>query len=83
MFLLITGFAFAQSGNITKLNGSTISVSEVDQVVNRLMDANNVHGINLAILNKKKAVFVKSYGYRNKPQNLPLNENSIFVKGDS
>ena len=78
MFLLITGFASAQSGNITKLNGSTISVSEVDQVVNRLMEANNVQGINLAILNKKKAVFVKSYGYRNKPQNLPLNENSIF-----
>ncbi len=78
VFLLITGIAFGQAGKITKLNGSSLSVSDIDGIVNRLIEANNVQGLNLAILNKKKAVFVKSYGFRNKPQNLPLNENSIF-----
>lgn len=78
VFLLTVGFAFGQAGKITKLNGSSLSVSDIDDIVNRLIEANNVQGLNLAILNKKKAVFVKSYGFRNKPQNLPLNENSIF-----
>lgn len=41
------------------------------------MDVANVQGLNLAILNKSKAVFVKSYGYKNKPANTMLDTATI------
>lgn len=66
-----------QTKFVTKLDGSKISKTEIDKTVTRLMDAANVQGLNLAILNKKKTVFLKSYGFRNKPDNALLNTSTI------
>ncbi|KQC01986.1 beta-lactamase [Pedobacter sp. Hv1] len=41
------------------------------------MDAANVQGLNLAVLNNNKPVFVKAYGFRNKPQNSLLDTVTI------
>lgn len=67
-----------QTQHIARLNGSKISVSEIDKTVKRLMDTANVQGLGLAILNNKKTVFIKSYGYKNKPKNELLDTASIM-----
>ena len=55
-----------QTQNVSKLNGSKISFAKIDKWVNLLMDTANVQGLDLAILNNKKAVFIKSYSFKNK-----------------
>ncbi|ARS38981.1 serine hydrolase [Sphingobacteriaceae bacterium GW460-11-11-14-LB5] len=68
---------FNQVDDIKRLDGSTVSVAEINTTVKRLMDAANVQGLNLAILNHNKTVFVKSYGFRNKPQHTMLDTATI------
>ena len=78
VLLLLTNFVFGQTQQVTRLNGSKISASEIDKIVKRLMDTANVQGLDLAILNNKKAVFIKSYGFKNKVKNELLDTSSIM-----
>ena len=75
--LLSFNCIFGQTKNVMRLDGSTISTAEIDRRVKKLMDTANVHGVNLAILNKNKTVFIKSYGFKNKPQNTLLDTSTI------
>lgn len=75
--LFLFNLTFGQNHQITRLDGSKISTSEIDQTVKRLMDTANVQGLNLAVLNKNKSVFIKSYGFKNKPQNTLLDTSTI------
>lgn len=75
--LLIRLSTFGQEQAVTRLDGSIISPPEIDRLVERLMDTANVQGMNLAVLNANKTVFVKSYGFRNKPKNLAMDNASI------
>ena len=76
--LFLSNLTFGQNKQITRLNGSKISSSEIDKTVKRLMDTANVQGLDLAILNNKKTVFIKSYGYKNKPKNELLDTSSVM-----
>ena len=76
--LLISYFTYGQSKKITRLDGSKISFSEVDKIVKHLMDTANVQGLDLAILNNKKTVYLKSYGYKNKTNAELLDTNSVM-----
>ena len=76
--LLTFNVIFGQNHQILKLDGSKISVSEIDNVVKRLMDTANVQGLDLAILNKKKTVFIKSYGYKNKINREVLDTSTVM-----
>ncbi|MCS4229063.1 serine hydrolase [Sphingobacterium sp. BIGb0165] len=58
--------AISQSHVVTRLDGSTIPGSVIDSTVTTLMDQAKVPGIGLAILNNKKTVYLKTYGYKNK-----------------
>ena len=75
--LFLFNLTFGQNQQITRLDGSKISTSEIDQTVKRLMDTANVQGLNLAVLNNNKSVFIKSYGFKNKPQNTLLDTSTI------
>lgn len=81
-FLLIVlstcTFSYAQNKQIVRLDGSKISEEQIDKTVNRLLNLANVQGLGLAILNNKKTVFIKSYGYKNKPKNELLDTASIM-----
>ncbi len=77
LLIVICGKSFGQQSLITRLDGSKISVSEIDKTVMRLMTATNIQGASIAILNKNKTAYIKSYGYRNKPQNAILDTASI------
>jgi CubicO group peptidase (beta-lactamase class C family) len=70
-------FTFAQPDNIKRLDGSKISIAVIDRTVKKLMDTANVQGLNLAILNNNKTVFIRSYGFKNKPQKTFLDTATI------
>jgi len=74
---LLSNVAFAQVNELKKLDGSKISVAKIDSTVKRLMGLAKIEGLNLSILNQNKAVLVKSYGFKNKPQNALMDTASI------
>jgi len=76
-FFLGSNAIFGQAINIQKLDGSKVSVSEINRMVKKLMDTANVQGLNLAVLNNNKCVFIKSYGFKNKPHNTLLDTSTI------
>ena len=63
---------------IKKLDGSTIGSAEIDQTVSRLMNAAEVTGAGIAILNDNKIVYLKAYGFRDKEHNVPLTVDSAM-----
>lgn len=79
---LLGNLLFAQVNEVKKLDGSKISTAKIDSTVKRLMGLAKIEGLNLAILNNNKAVLVKSYGFKNKPQNA-LMDTATIVYGAS
>ncbi|MGV9013864.1 MAG: serine hydrolase domain-containing protein [Flavobacteriales bacterium] len=75
--LLSAHSTFSQRSEIHKLDGSVIPTTEIDQIVLSLMDSANVDGLSLAILNNSVPVYVKAYGYKNKPRNELLDTATI------
>lgn len=76
--LLLANLTFGQGQQIIRLDGSRIAASEVDSIVKVLMDTANVQGLDLAILNKRKTVYLKSYGYKNKVNAELLDTNTVM-----
>jgi CubicO group peptidase (beta-lactamase class C family) len=68
----------AQNKQVLKLDGTSITANQIDSTVQYLMNAAKIQGLGLAVINKKKTVFIKSYGYRNKPKNEILDTASIM-----
>lgn len=77
LLIVVCSTSYGQQSLITRLDGSKISSSEIDKTVMRLMTATNVQGASIAILNKNKTAYIKSFGYRNKPKNAILDTASI------
>jgi len=71
-------FTYAQKKQVIRLDGSKIAEEQIDKTLKRLMDTANVQGLGLAILNNKKTVFIKSYGYKNKPKNELLDTATVM-----
>jgi CubicO group peptidase (beta-lactamase class C family) len=76
--LLTFNLTFGQTNQIKRLDNKKVSFDEIDKIVKRLMDTAKIQGLSLSIINDKKTVFIKSYGYRNKPQNELLDTASIM-----
>ena len=71
--------AAGQEPAIKRLDGSTITSTEIDATVARLMKAANVPGVGVAIFNNGKVAYLKSYGTRDKEKNWPLTEDSVMA----
>ena len=71
-------FAAPQTPMLKRLDGSHISIAEIEQTVTKLMQEARVTGLSLAILNDNKIVYVKSFGFRNKEEQKPLTENTVM-----
>src|SRR6478609_5165267 len=78
VLLLVTVTSFAQQNQIKRPDGKTMSAYTVDTIVQRLMDAAEVTGLQLGIVNDNKVAYVKSYGYKNKTANQLLDTASSF-----
>jgi CubicO group peptidase (beta-lactamase class C family) len=61
-----------------RLDGSTITVAEIDGTVTRLMKAAEVPGVGIAIFNHGNIAYLKAYGFRDKEKNLPLTTDSVM-----
>ncbi len=63
---------------VERLDGSSITAAEIDKSVERLMKAAHVTGLDIAILNDSQVVYVKSFGWRDREQSLPLTERTVM-----
>lgn len=63
---------------IKGLDGSSISASEVDATVARVMRNARVTGVGLGIINDGKIVYLKAYGERKRSPDLPLQIDTIM-----
>ncbi|WP_240731643.1 serine hydrolase domain-containing protein [Hymenobacter radiodurans] len=72
LVLLVAPGTLAQKATIQRLDGSHISVQEIERLVPALMDSAKVPGLALAILEDNKVRYVKAFGYRNVQKRLPL-----------
>jgi CubicO group peptidase (beta-lactamase class C family) len=75
----IHGQELQNAASVKRLDGSTISASEIDATVNRLIAAAKVPGLGLAILNDRKIVYLKGYGLRNTEKKLPLTPDTVMT----
>lgn len=78
LILLFAGSVFAEAKKIKRLDGSSISMAEVEENINRLMKAAKVTGLNIAIFNDSKIAYLKSFGFRDTEKNLPMDETTVI-----
>jgi CubicO group peptidase (beta-lactamase class C family) len=82
--LLLIVFSFfifstqAQVSRIKRLDGSTISTMQINELMKRLMDTAEVTGVCLGIINEGNPVFVKTYGYKNKEKGELIDTGTVF-----
>ena len=67
-----------QADQIKRLDGTSISFSDVDKIITQLMEAANVTGFGISILNDNKIVYTKTYGYRNKEKKELLDTSTVL-----
>lgn len=77
LFLLSTS-VYGQKTEVKKLDGSTITTNQIDRIITKLMDTANVQGLSLGILNNKKIVYTKAYGYKNKAKQELLDTSTVM-----
>lgn len=68
----------AQSKRVQQLDGALIPVAAIDKIITGLMNAADVTGLALGIINDNKAVYVKSYGFKNKEKGELTDTSTIF-----
>ena len=69
----------SKSMTITRLDGSSISTSDIDKTVSRLMQAAKVTGVGITIFNQGDIAYQKTYGFRDKDQSLALSPHSVMT----
>jgi len=77
--IAIVTLAAAQQLAIERLDGSKINPAEIDATVTRVMHAAEVTGVGIAIFDRGKVAYLKTYGVRDKERNLPLAEDSVMT----
>jgi CubicO group peptidase (beta-lactamase class C family) len=75
LLFFLLNFYKVSAQQIIKPDGETLSAIAIDKIVKKLMDTGEVTGLCLGIINNGKPVYIKSYGYRNKPSG-KLNDTS-------
>lgn len=63
---------------IKKLDGSSLSFTDIDRTISELMNAAEVTGLCLTIINDNKIRYTKAYGYKNKEKNELIDTSTIF-----
>jgi CubicO group peptidase (beta-lactamase class C family) len=78
MAMVSMSLALGQQSTVTRLDGSTISTTEIDGRMVRLMKAAEVTGAGIAVFHNGKLEMLKAYGVRDKEKNLPLTVDSVM-----
>ncbi len=69
VFLFSYNKTVAQQKQIIQPGGNSITIENIDKIVNSLMDSNRVAGLCLGIINENQPAYLQAYGYRNKEKN--------------
>ncbi len=77
--LLGGALAFAKQSPIVRPDGSTISPTQIDQTVSKLIQSAHVTGAGIAIFHHRKIVYLKTYGLRDAEKGLPLTPDSVMT----
>jgi CubicO group peptidase (beta-lactamase class C family) len=75
---VISMAASAADLTVTRLDGSTITPTDIDAAVTRLMRAAEVPGTGIALFNDGKVSYLKAYGVRDKEKGLPLLPDTVM-----
>lgn len=70
-----------QAGEIavfTRADGVTLTEKEIDDNVERLMEAGNVHGLGLALISSGEVVYLNAYGMADVATSKPLETDTIM-----
>lgn len=63
---------------IKQLNGRTTSTEALTARLNQLLDSAEVAGLQVVILNNKKPVWAKSFGFKDVERQMPLNDSTVM-----
>ncbi|RDV16934.1 class A beta-lactamase-related serine hydrolase [Pontibacter diazotrophicus] len=63
---------------ITKLDGSKITATALDQKIQALVDAADVHGLAITVFNKQEPVYKKTFGYKRLDTKEPIKTSTNF-----
>lgn len=66
----------ATSQNIKRLDKSSITEATLTATINQLMKEANVPGLAISVFNNNKAVYQKTFGYKDYEKKLPLEPNT-------
>ena len=77
--LIIVVAATAENVVVKRLDGSTITPTEIDATVTRVMRAAEVPGAAIALFNDGNVAYLKTYGVRDKDNKLPLTPDSVMT----
>lgn len=70
--------AQSQLRQIKRIDGSSISTAQIDELVKQLMDTAEVTGLCLGIINDNKPVYVKTYGFKDKEKGELIDTATTF-----
>ncbi len=81
-FVLQVSFAQVKQNvsqkQIKRLDGTSISTSDIDKTIVHLMSAADVMGLGISVINDNKIVYTKTYGYKDKEKNALIDTSTVF-----
>src|SRR5690348_16731046 len=76
--LLCTACASVSTPRLARLDGHSLTPTQIDADVARLMAANDVKGLALALIRDSQVVYVHPYGMRDVERNIPLQTDTVM-----
>ena len=64
--------------SIKRIDGTQYSADSLNAKIENLMKSANVTGVAVSVFNNNKAIFSKTYGLANVPENIPLEKSSVL-----
>jgi len=78
IFLMFVNSVAGLGQTIKRLDGSSLSASQIDSTVQHLMSAAKVEGLELALINDNRVAYQKAYGFKDKEKNIPLDTSTVM-----
>jgi len=67
------------SAKVLRLDGTSLTSTEIDATVSRLMKGANVTGVGIAVFHDGKISYIKAYGQRDTAKDLPLTADTVMA----
>jgi CubicO group peptidase (beta-lactamase class C family) len=79
MVVILTAYStYSSAQQITRLDGSYLSLLQADSIVMKLMQDGKVMGLGISVLNDNKPVYIKTFGLKNNQTKEVLDTATVF-----